>query len=68
MKNQHAVTLKESKRTYHFPKGETVTLEKVTELIVSESGNHRIKTADNKLHIIPTGWLHIEINEKEWTT
>lgn len=67
MENKKAVQLKESKRTYHFPKGEKVVLEKVTELIVSDSGNHRLKTADNKLHIVPPGWNHIEIDEKEWT-
>lgn len=67
MEKRDAVQLKESKRVYRFPNNETVVLEKVIELIVSTSGNHRLKTADNKLHIIPTGWIHIEIHEKEWT-
>lgn len=62
------VKLSEQKRVYHFPNKEMVVLESVTELKVSESGNHRLKTADNKLHIIPTGWLHIEIYDKtQWT-
>ena len=62
------VKLNEQKRVYHFPGGETVILENVTELKVSASGNHRLKTADKKLHVIPTGWLHIEIyDEAEWT-
>lgn len=62
------VKLSEQKRIYYFPNNESVVLENVTELKISVSGNHRLKTADNKLHIIPTGWLHIEIHdEKEWT-
>lgn len=32
------------------------------ELTISESGNHYLKTRDGKLHIIPTGWIHIEIS------
>lgn len=63
-----AIELNEQKRIYYFPNNEIIILENVTELKVSESGNHRLKTSDNNLHIIPTGWLHIEIlNEKEWT-
>ena len=68
-KLQNAVQLKEKKRVYTFPSDDKlvkVVLEKVTELSVSESGNHRLK-ADGKLHIIPVGWIHIEIDESEWT-
>lgn len=61
------IQLKESKRTYFFPNNERVVLEQITELIVRDSGTHRLKTADNKLHIIPNGWLHIEIDESDWT-
>lgn len=61
------VSLKESSRTYYFPGGEKIVLTNVTELVVRESGTHRLKTADDKLHIIPTGWIHIEIDEKDWT-
>lgn len=61
-----AIKLTEKQRTYTFPGGDKVTLENVTELKVSESGNHRIK-AGGKLHIIPVGWIHIEIDETEWT-
>ena len=63
-----ATKLNEKKRIYHFPNRETVILEKVIELKVSESGNHRLKTDDKKLHIVPNGWIHIEIHdESEWT-
>lgn len=66
-KLENAIELKESKRVYNFPNGEKVELKNVIELVVRSSGTHRIKTNDNKLHIIPTGWIHIEIDEKEWT-
>lgn len=62
----NAVVLKENKRTYVFPAREIVVLENVSELVVRESGTHRLKTTDGKLHIIPTGWIHIEIDEQEW--
>jgi len=62
--------LSEKKRIYTFPNNNIIVLENVTELIVSESGNHRIKTKSDEeisLHIIPTGWIHLEIKESEWT-
>lgn len=63
----NAIKLNEKQRIYYFSNEEKVVLNHVTELIVRESGTHRIKTADNKLHIIPQGWIHIEIDETEWT-
>lgn len=67
MEESKAVKLKEKKRIYTFPQGDKVILENVTELIVRESGNHRLKTADGNLHIVPAGWIHIEIDDSEWT-
>lgn len=67
MKIGNAVKLNEKQRIYTFPGGDKVVLNKVVELVVRESGTHRIKTADEKLHIVPTGWIHVEIDEKEWT-
>lgn len=59
-------TLEEQDRIYTFPVGK-VELKNVIELIIRPSGTHRLKTADKKLHIIPTGWIHIEINSpKDW--
>lgn len=57
----------EKTRVYTFPKGETVTLAEVTHLAVSASGTHRLKTGDGRLHIVPLGWLHIEIDAEDWT-
>lgn len=58
---------KESKRTYHFPKGEKVYIENITHLSVSASGTHRLKSEDGMLHIIPTGWIYIKIQAEDWT-
>jgi hypothetical protein len=62
-----ATKLQEKSRVYYFPNGEKVELINVVELVVRESGTHRIKTADKKLHIVPVGWIHIEIDEENWT-
>ena len=67
MKFENAVKLNEKERIYYFPNGEKVILKDVKELVFRESGTHRLKTGDGKLHIIPTGWLHIETDDKEWT-
>jgi hypothetical protein len=63
------IKLNEDKRVYTFPGGYKIELNNVTEFFVSNSGNHRLKTADGKLHIVAPGWIHIEITDqkKEWT-
>lgn len=60
------VKLQEKTRIYTFPGGDILTLQNVTELIISDSGTHRVK-ANGKLHIIPNRWIHIEIDELNWT-
>lgn len=50
----------ERKRIYHFPNGDRI-LNNVCELIIKPSGIHNLKTVDGKYHIIPTGWIEIEI-------
>ena len=57
----------EAKRTYTFPGDEKIVLENVTHFAMRPSGTHRLKTGDGKLHIIPFGWLHIEIEADDWT-
>lgn len=52
----------ERKRTYFFPGGEQVVLLEVTHFLARPSGTHRLKTADGRFHIIPSGWLHIELD------
>jgi hypothetical protein len=48
-------------RTYTFPNGDRVVLKNVTHFLARESGTHRLQTADGKLHIVPGGWIHIEL-------
>ena len=57
----------EKSRTYTLPGGESITLQNVTHFLARESGTHRLKTADGKLHIIPPGWLHVAIDAGNWT-
>lgn len=57
----------ERQRTYTFPGGESVTLHNVTHFLARESGTHRLKTADGRLHIVPTGWLCISIEADSFT-
>lgn len=47
-------------RTYTFPSGDSVTIERPVRLHVSESGGHRIVDASNHGHYIPPKWIHIE--------
>lgn len=56
----------ERARTYQFPSGK-VELAGITEFCARPSGTHRLRTADGKLHIIPVGWIHVEIDADEWT-
>jgi len=56
----------EKSRTYHFQRG-TVVLQNVTHFLARPSGTHRLQTKDGKLHIVPKGWLHIEIDADSFT-
>jgi hypothetical protein len=58
---------KEKSRTYTFPNGEKITLHGVTHFLARESGTHRLQTEDGKLHIVPVGWLHVEIEAGKFT-
>jgi len=61
------IALEEQQRTYYFPNGSSVKLTDVVELIVRESGTHRLKTKDGMMHIVPTGWICISIkSDKGW--
>lgn len=57
----------EKTRTYVFPSDQKITLQDVTHFMARSTGTHRLKTGDGKLHIVPTGWLHIEIEAEGWT-
>lgn len=51
----------EARRVYTFAGGDTITLVGVTHFLARPSGTHRLRTSDGKLHIVPIGWIHIEI-------
>jgi hypothetical protein len=61
----------ERSRTYTYPNGAgepiQITLNDVKELVVRESGTHRLVTGDGHRHIMAPGWLHIEVDVDEWT-
>lgn len=57
----------EKSRTYRFPGGETVRIDGATHFVARESGTHRLRTSDGRLHIVPTGWIHIEIEAEDFT-
>lgn len=57
----------EISREYTFPCRNVVRIEKAARISVSESGTHRIETEDGRKHIIPKGWIHIELDVPEWT-
>lgn len=61
------IELNEKERTYRYIGGHTLSFQNVTELIVRESGTHRLKTADDNIHIVLPGFIAITIGEKEWT-
>lgn len=65
--------LNERSRTYYYLRGGQsyqafvpVRLERVVGICVRPSGNHRLKTADGMLHIMPPGFVHIEIDADDW--
>lgn len=65
--NKTAIKLSELSRVYQYSNRE-VPLKDVRELIVSNSGNHRITTTDGILPVIAPGWLAIHIDDgKPWT-
>jgi len=49
----------EVSRTYTFPGGDTVTIEKPKALNVSASGGHRVLDGAGVSHYIPPKWIHL---------
>lgn len=58
--------IEETRRIYTWGNGDSVTLNRITHFKASTS-THRLKTADGNLHIIPAGWIHIEILCEDFT-
>jgi hypothetical protein len=57
----------ETSRTYIWSDGFTLTLVNVKHFKARDSGAHMLQTGDGKLHIVPPGWRHIEIDAKSFT-
>jgi len=57
----------EVSREYTFPGGDKVKIDGVAKIAVSESGTHRLETKSGGKHIIPRGWIHIELDVQSWT-
>lgn len=57
----------ERKRIYHYLNGGKLEFKNVVEVIVSNSGNHRLKLQDGSHWIIKEGWIAIELDIDEWS-
>ncbi len=62
------IPLTENSRAYYFGKQKIIVILNPRELIVRESGTHRITDEIGMLWVIPTGWIAIEIDNggKDW--
>jgi hypothetical protein len=57
----------EKSRTYIWPNGLRDTIKDVIRISVSDSGTHRLETGDGLKHIVPKGWIRIQLDVKGWT-
>jgi hypothetical protein len=51
-------------RSYHFPGDQVVSVNMPRLLRVSKSGHHYIVDAQERSHIVPPGWIHIQFEVK----
>lgn len=56
----------ENRRVYIFPNNQRIIVENAIKLAITDSGVHRLETANGEKYIIPTGWLGIKINSNAW--
>ena len=56
----------ENRRVYIFPNNQRIIVENAIKLAITDSGVHRLETANGEKYIIPTGWLGIKINSGAW--
>lgn len=57
----------EKRRTYIYSNGFKLTINNVTDVSVSDSGNHRIETERGKKYIVTPGWVAMELDVEQWT-
>jgi hypothetical protein len=55
----------EAERVYNFGSKGFVKIQNPEQLSVSDSGGHRIFSADGKSHYIPAGWIQLTWTVKE---
>lgn len=60
------ISLNERSRTYVFRDAQLVICD-ITELIVTNSGNHRLKTKSGLMYIVRPEWLYMIIDADDWT-
>jgi len=61
------IKVNEKTRKYHFPNTTQIILKDVREVRITKTNTHYLATADGIKHIIPYGWVWIEIDsEKDW--
>lgn len=65
--NDEFKAVNEKSRTYIYPDGQEIKLQNIVAVRVSESGNHRLNTADGMKHIIVPGWRHLLLDVEQWT-
>jgi len=62
-KNESGLTFtdisSEAERVYNFGSKGFVKIQNPEQLNVSDSGGHRIYSADGKSHYIPAGWIQL---------
>ncbi len=57
----------EKSRTYVWPSGSRDKIDNVTHICVRPSGSHRLQTSDGLKHIVPAGWIRVEVEAVEWS-
>lgn len=55
----------EAWRAYHFANGTYVRLDNPVRLNVADNGDHRVLAGDGRLHVIPYGWIRLQIQPKQ---
>lgn len=61
------VTNGERRRIYTYANGSTFTVENVSDVAISKSGNHRLNTKDGRKFIVMAGWIAIEVDADFWS-
>ena len=61
--NAVCINTNESYRTYHYPNGESYTINNPVQLYILEDGGHRV-TDGTQAHVIRRGWVAITVPQE----